>query len=158
MKIRVDDLLGPEIAGLLEDHIRDMRAISPPESKHALDLSGLRKPEITFWTIWEEGTLAGCGALKQLNPDQGEVKSMRTPSAFRGKGVASQVLSQIIAEARRRGACTRSSGFRLAGLLEPTKRIPTAVSSRYPFELRQDQGLPPSAWFEPSAAGFIPRR
>lgn len=75
----------------------------PPESKHALDLAGLRKPEITFWTIWEEGTLAGCGALKQLDPHHGEVKSMRTVSSFRGKGVASQVLSQIIAEARRRG-------------------------------------------------------
>jgi putative acetyltransferase len=123
MKIRVDDLLGPEIAGLLEDHIRDMRAISPPESKHALDLSGLRKPEITFWTIWEEGTLAGCGALKQLDLLHGEVKSMRTVSSFRGKGVASQVLNQIIAEARRRGYRGLSLETGSMEFFEPARRL-----------------------------------
>ena len=68
MKIRVDDLLGPEIAVFLEEHLQDMKAISPPESKHALDLDGLRKLEITLWTIWDEDVLAGCGALKELDP------------------------------------------------------------------------------------------
>jgi putative acetyltransferase len=102
MKIRIDDLNGPEIAALLEEHIADMRRISPPESKHALDLNGLRQPEITFWTIWQDEQLAGCGALKQLEPTHGEIKSMRTASAFRRQGIASQMLTFIIEEAKHR--------------------------------------------------------
>ena len=66
MKIKDDDLSGKEIAALLEEHINDMRAVSPPESKHALDLDGLRKPDITFWMVWDDQILAGCGAIKQL--------------------------------------------------------------------------------------------
>ena len=103
MHIRVDDLRGPEIAALLEEHIREMRATSPPKSKHALDLAGLRAPEITFWTIWEEGMLAGCGALKELDAEHGEIKSMRTASGFRRRGVAALLLHHILGEARRRG-------------------------------------------------------
>ena len=103
MKIRVDDLRGPEVAALLEEHLQDMRAISPPESKHALDLDGLRRPEITFWTVWDGSSLAGCGALKRLDEQHGEVKSMRTATGYRGRGVASLVLGQIVEEARKRG-------------------------------------------------------
>jgi putative acetyltransferase len=103
MLIRVDDLRGPEIAELLEEHIRDMRATSPPESKHALDLDGLRQADITFWTLWDGSQLAGCGALKELSPSHGEIKSMRTATAFRRKGIAAKVLVHIIDEARRRG-------------------------------------------------------
>jgi putative acetyltransferase len=102
MKIRIDDLRGPEIAALLEEHIEDMRSVSPPESKHALDLNGLRKPEITFWTIWEGDKLAGCGALKELDKTHGEIKSMRTARAFVRRGVASQILNHIISEAKKR--------------------------------------------------------
>jgi putative acetyltransferase len=103
MRIRVDDLTGPEIARLLEEHLQCMRRISPPESCHALDLAGLRKPNITFWTVWENGELAGCGALKELDATHGEVKSMRTAVSHRRKGVAALVLQQIISEANRRG-------------------------------------------------------
>ncbi len=78
MKIRPDDPTGPEIAMLLEEHLEDMRRISPPESVHALDLDKLRQPDITFWTIWEHDQLAGCGALRKLSPHHGEIKSMRT--------------------------------------------------------------------------------
>jgi putative acetyltransferase len=102
MKIKVDDLNGTEIAELLEQHISDMRAISPPESKHALDLNGLRRPEITFWTIWDETSLAGCAALKELDPSHAEIKSMRTATEYRNKGVASMLLRHIIDEAKRR--------------------------------------------------------
>lgn len=102
MKIQRDDLTGPEIAGLLEEHLQDMRAISPPESKHALDLPGLRRPEITFWTVWDAGQLAGCGALQALDAAHGEVKSMRTARWCRQRGVASAMLAHIMAEARRR--------------------------------------------------------
>ena len=102
MNIRIDDLKGPEIAELLEEHIADMKSISPPESKHVLDLDGLRQPDITFWTIWEESKLAGCGALKELDARHGEIKSMRTARAFLRRGVASKILSHIIAEATQR--------------------------------------------------------
>jgi putative acetyltransferase len=102
MKIKVDDLNGTEIAELLEQHISDMRAISPPESKHALDLNGLRQPEITFWTIWNETSLAGCAALKELDSSHAEIKSMRTATEYRNKGVATMLLSHIIDEAKRR--------------------------------------------------------
>lgn len=80
-----------------------MRAISPPESVHALDLDGLRRPEITFWTAWSGNALLGCGALKELSPDHGEVKSMRTARAHRRGGVARAMLAHIVAAARRRG-------------------------------------------------------
>jgi putative acetyltransferase len=103
MKIKVDDLSGPEIAALLEEHLADMHSVSPPESRHALDLAGLRKPEITFWTLWDNGDLAGCGALMQLDASHGEVKSMRTARGYRNRGVAAKMLAHIVEEARRRG-------------------------------------------------------
>jgi len=103
LTIRVDDLAGPEIAAFLEEHIIDMRSVSPPESKHALDLDGLRKPEITFWTAWRNGRLAGCCALKQLDEAHGEVKSMRVAKDLRGKGIGSALVDHVIAEARARG-------------------------------------------------------
>jgi putative acetyltransferase len=88
MDIRLDDVRGPEIAALLQEHLRDMYRVSPPESVHALDLESLRQPDITVWTLWDAGTLAGCGALKELDPQHGEIKSMRTASAHRRQGVA----------------------------------------------------------------------
>src|SRR5215471_21064767 len=106
MDIRIDDLRGPEIAALLQEHLRDMHRVSPPESVHALDLESLRQPDITVWTLWEAGILAGCGALKALDPQHGEITSMRTASAHRRKGVATQLLEHMLAEAKRRG-CTR---------------------------------------------------
>jgi putative acetyltransferase len=101
--IRLDDLRGPEIVALLEEHLEDMRAASPPESKHALDLDGLRRPEITFWTVWDGDLLVGCGALKELDSTHGEIKSMRTAAGYRGRGLASAMLSHIVEEAARRG-------------------------------------------------------
>jgi putative acetyltransferase len=102
MEIKIDDLSGSAIADFLDEHIQEMKAVSPPESKHALDLAGLRKPEITFWTVWDESTLIGCGALKTLDPEHAEVKSMRTAASYRGKGVASMLLQHMIHEATQR--------------------------------------------------------
>lgn len=102
MLIRVDDLAGPEIRALLEEHLRSMHELSPPESVHALDLAALRRPEITFWTAWSNGALLGCGALKELDPAHGEVKSMRTADAHRRIGIGRAVLEHIIAVARTR--------------------------------------------------------
>jgi putative acetyltransferase len=80
-----------------------MREITPPGSVHALDLAGLRAPEVTSWSLWEGTELLGCGALKELDPASGEIKSMHTAEAHRGRGVASRILEHLIAEGRRRG-------------------------------------------------------
>jgi putative acetyltransferase len=104
MEIRVDDLSSPEVQALVEEHLASMRRASPPESCHALGLEELKKPDIAFWTAWnDENELLGCGALKALDQKHGEVKSMRTARAHLRKGVATRLLQQIIAEARRRG-------------------------------------------------------
>jgi putative acetyltransferase len=103
MQIRIDDLRGPEIVALLLTHVEFCRAASPPESAHVLDLDGLRVPEITFWSVWDRPDLLGCGALKELDPAHGEVKSMHTVAKHRGRGVGLAVLKQIVAEARARG-------------------------------------------------------
>lgn len=103
MKIVVDDLSGPEISAFLDEHIEEMRAVSPPESKHALDLDGLRRPEVTFWSAYDEDRLVGCGALKKLDDSSAELKSMRTARAAKRRGVASALLQHIVAEARQHG-------------------------------------------------------
>ena len=101
--IVVDDLTGPEIAAFLDGHVREMLSISPPESKHALDLEALRTPGITFWSVRDGSAVVGCGALKRLDACHGEVKSMRTAVARKRSGIASMMLEHIIAEARRMG-------------------------------------------------------
>lgn len=103
MDIKLDDLTGPEVAKLVGEHLQGMAENSPPESIHALNLEGLKKPEITFWSAWEQGELLGCGALKELDGEHGEIKSMRTSSSHLRKGVAKQLLQHIIEEAKRRG-------------------------------------------------------
>lgn len=103
MQIRTDDLSGPEVHRLMQEHLDHMHELSPPESVHALDLDALRQPEITFWTIWSaDGQLMGSGALKDLGGGHGEIKSMRTAEAHRGKGVGQAMLGHILAEARKR--------------------------------------------------------
>ncbi|HEV2915288.1 MAG TPA: GNAT family N-acetyltransferase [Pyrinomonadaceae bacterium] len=103
MEIKIDDLKGSEIYELLREHLKSMALLSPPESVHALDIEALRKPEITFWTVWESGELLGCGALKELDSHHAEIKSMRTSSSHLRKGVAKNLLNHILEEARRRG-------------------------------------------------------
>ncbi len=103
MEIEVDDPASPDVAALLAEHLADMHATSPPESVHALDVSALQAPTITFWTARDNGVLLGCGALKELGPDHGEVKSMRTAEAARGQGIGAAVLGRILGEARSRG-------------------------------------------------------
>ena len=102
MRIEIDDLSRPAIHALLNEHLQSMYELSPPESVHALDLEKLRKPEITFWSVWEGALLIGCGALKELDPKHGEVKSMRTPIALRRKGAGRAILAHIIEVARSR--------------------------------------------------------
>ncbi len=103
MHIRIDDLRGPEIVELLGTHVAFCRASSPPESTHVLDLDTLRFPEITFWSAWDGASLLGCAALKALDPTHGEIKSMHTAAAHRGRGVGLALLRHMVGEARSRG-------------------------------------------------------
>lgn len=103
MLIRVDDLRGPQIQQLLQEHLHSMTLYSPAESIHALDFDELRRPEVTFWSAWEEGELLGCGALVELDRRHGEIKSMRTARGHLRRGVARTMLTHILGEARRRG-------------------------------------------------------
>jgi putative acetyltransferase len=102
-RIIEDDLTGPEIRALLETHFAGMLANSPKDSCHFLDFQGLKGPGVTFWSIWDEGSLMGCGAIKELDPDHGEIKSMRTHEDHLRKGAGAAMLEHIIATARERG-------------------------------------------------------
>jgi putative acetyltransferase len=103
MNIKVDDLTGSEVISLIGEHLHGMTLHSPPESIHALGLGELKGSDITFWTAWNEEQLMGCGALKELDSQHGELKSMRTASVHLRKGVAQAMLEHIIKEARKRG-------------------------------------------------------
>jgi len=108
VRIEIDDLTRPEVHALLNEHLANMYELSPPQSVHALDLAKLRTPDITFWTVWEDDELIGCGALKELTPTHGEIKSMRTPKRLRRRGAGRAVLAHIIETAKRRGYRTLS--------------------------------------------------
>ncbi len=123
LHIRPDDLTGPEIIALLHEHLRCMAEVSPPESRHALNLDGLRQPDITVWTIWSGSELAGCGALKELDATHGELKSMRTAYAFQRKGIASQMLQHLIIEAQRRGYRRLSLETGAQSYFEPARQL-----------------------------------
>lgn len=103
MQIEIDDPARPDVQALLIEHLRDMYDLSPPESVHALDVTKLKTPDVTFWSMREQGVLLGCGALKQLDPEHGEIKSMRTPAALRRRGAGRAILEHIVAVARSRG-------------------------------------------------------
>ena len=103
MRIEVDDLSRPEVHDFLREHLANMHELTPAERVFALDLQHLRSPEITFWTVWEGDVLLGCGALKELSPTHGEIKSMRTPAKFRRRGAGRAVLEHILETARERG-------------------------------------------------------
>ena len=103
MKVEIDHLEDEGVIKLLEEHLADMHATSPPESIHALDVESLKAPDITFWCARKNGQALGCIALKQLTPAHAEIKSMRTTEASRGKGVGSSLLEHLLAEVADRG-------------------------------------------------------
>jgi putative acetyltransferase len=121
--IRVDDLTGPEIADLLREHLRHMHELTPAESVHALPIAALRAPEVTFWSVWEGRELMGCGALKELEPRHGEIKSMRTVARHLRKGVAAALLEHILAEARRRAYRRLSLETGAPAAFEPARTL-----------------------------------
>lgn len=127
MDIKIDDLNGSEVAALLGEHLQSMALHSPPESIHALNLEELKKPEITFWSVWERDELIGCGAIKELDGQHGELKSMRTAALHLRKGVAKRLLEHIIEEAKRRGYRRLSLETGSMEAFEPAKRLYVSV-------------------------------
>jgi putative acetyltransferase len=103
LTFRFDDLSGEPTRHLIARHLAGMRANSPPESVHALDIDALRAPDMTFWSVWVGNDIAGCGALKRLDVQRGEIKSMRVADKFLGRGVGRALLDHLIGEARARG-------------------------------------------------------
>ena len=102
-QIREDDLTGAEPTALLQLHLDEMHQWSPPESVHAMPIERLRAPDVTFYSAWHGDSLAACGALKQIDPAHGELKSMRAHPEFRGRGAGKAMLAHLLAEARARG-------------------------------------------------------
>jgi len=123
MDIRRDGITDPIVIDLLKEHLRCMAEVSPPESIHALSLDGLRKPDVTFWTIWNGHELVGCGALKELDSQHGEIKSMRTAYVYQGRGIAKIMLRHLIgvAKARRYHRLSLETGS--MDYFEPARRL-----------------------------------
>jgi len=127
MRIEIDDLTRPAIHALLNEHLQHMHALSPPESVHALDLSKLRSPDITFWSAWEGEELIGCGALKELDPTHGELKSMRTPQTARRRGAGRAILEHALGVARARGYTRLSLETGTVEAFVPAQRLYASV-------------------------------
>lgn len=132
MNILVDDVNGSEIRGLLREHLDSMALHSPPESVHALDVTSLQSPDITFWTVWsDDRKLMGCGALKRLSSEHAEIKSMRTATAFLRQGVGRAMLLHIMDEAKKRGYMRLSLETGSAPAFEPARSLYSSFGFRY---------------------------
>jgi putative acetyltransferase len=132
MRVEIDDPARPDVFALLEEHLRNMHQLSPPESVHALDVSQLQRPEATFWSVRaDDGTLLGVGALQELSPDHGEVKSMRTPRSARRKGAGRAVLAHIVEVARQRGYARLSLETGSMEAFKPAWRLYESFGFRY---------------------------
>jgi putative acetyltransferase len=103
LRFLIDDLSGEATQSLIAQHLIGMHANSPPESVHAFDIGRLLQADVTFWSAWLDEQIAGCGALKRLDPERGELKSMRVADAFLGRGVGRALLDHLIAQARAAG-------------------------------------------------------
>lgn len=103
MQIEIDDVSRPQVLALLEEHLRNMYELTPPDQVFAFDASKLRAPGVTFWTAWDGEVLLGCAALKELSLTQGEVKSMRTPVILRRRGTGRALLNHLLRVAHERG-------------------------------------------------------
>ena len=102
-RIVEDDLTGAEVAALLAFHLAEMHQWSPSCKVHAMPIERLREPDVTFYSAWHGDALAAVGALKELAPGRGELKSMRAAPEYRGKGAGKAILAHLMGEARRRG-------------------------------------------------------
>ncbi|KQX99753.1 GCN5 family acetyltransferase [Rhodanobacter sp. Root480] len=123
MDIRVDTLESPQILALLREHLDSLAPTAPSKSRHALDLAGLRSPDITFWSIWDGAELAGFGALRHLTTSHAEVKSMRTAVSHLRQGVATRMLQHLIEDATSRGYLRLSLETGSMEFFEPARRL-----------------------------------
>lgn len=131
MRIIEDDLTGLEIRTLLEVHFAGMLANSPEDSCHFLDFDGLNAPDVTFWSIWDDEELMGCGALKQHDAALGEIKSMRTDERHLRKGAGAAMLGHILSEARSRGLSRLSLETGSGAAFEPAHALYLAHGFEY---------------------------
>lgn len=136
MDIRITDPRLPEVTQLLQLHLDDMAVHSPPESIHALDVDALCAPHITFWAAWRDDALLGCGALSELEATQGEIKSMRTATAFLRQGVARRLLETILATAQQRNYRRLSLETGSMGAFTPARKL----YEHYGFQLCEPFG------------------
>lgn len=136
MQIRPDDPRSPALLALLREHHVDMLRHSPPASVHALDDAALARGGVDFFSAWLDGELAGCAALKPLDARHGEIKSMRTATAYLRRGVAAALLAHLIGEARRRGYARLSLETGSMAAFEPARRLYAQFGFAYcaPFE------------------------
>ncbi|MFP5105927.1 GNAT family N-acetyltransferase [Neobacillus sp. C211] len=146
MDIKIDNLTGEKVAELVGEHLHGMTLNSPPESIHALNLEQLRKPEITFWSAWEGSELLGCGALKELDGQHGEIKSMRTSSSHLRKGVAKRMLKHIIEEAKQRGYRRLSLETGSMDAFEPARRLYASFGFQFCMPFADYMGDPNSVF------------
>ncbi|MFW6691435.1 GNAT family N-acetyltransferase [Streptomyces sp. MAR4 CNX-425] len=123
MRIAVDDLSGPQIARFLADHLRQMRSLTPLDSKHALDLDALRRPGVTFWSAREDDAVVGCGAITRLDAHHAELKSMRTEPTRTRSGIASRLLAHILTETGRLGFTRLSLETGAADFFLPARKL-----------------------------------
>jgi len=123
MDIRLDNLESPQVLALIREHLVAMEPTAPPESRHALDVTALKRSNVTFWSIWDGDMLAGIGALTQLSPEHAEIKSMKTATAFLRRGIASQLLAHLMKEAKRRGFTTLSLETGSMAFFEPARSL-----------------------------------
>jgi putative acetyltransferase len=132
MRVEIDDPARPDVVALLEEHLRNMRELSPPESVHALDVGRLKQSAVTFWSVrGYDGVLMGCAALQELDPGHGEVKSMRTPQTARRKGAGRAVLGRIVEVARQRGYRRLSLETGSLAAFEPAWRLYESFGFQY---------------------------
>ncbi len=130
MHIRLADLDAPAFAALLQEHHAAMQATAPPESRHALDLAGLRGPGVRVWTIHDGDALLGCGALQHLDAGHAEIKAMRTARAHLRKGAARAMLDHLLAEARASGYARVSLETGSMAYFEPARRLYASAGFR----------------------------
>lgn len=123
LEIRIDKLESPAVLALLREHLDSLAPTAPAESRHALDLDGLRRADVTFWCVWDGEALAGFGALKQLTGSHAEIKSMRTAASHVRRGVASMLLRHLVQEAITRGYSRLSLETGSMAFFEPARRL-----------------------------------
>lgn len=131
MEIKADTLTDEKVIALIREHRHEMSQLSPPESMHALGLDALRQLDVTLWTVWEGSDLLGCGALKEINPHHGEIKSMRTAAAHLRRGVAKLLLRHLIQVARERGYRRLSLETGSEPPFEPARRLYASFGFRF---------------------------